>query len=340
MTAIAKINGIPVPATSLSISDGVTTETLGPGDTITFSDSSTVDFTVSPTDTVTAAVIASAVDHDALLNFDPLEHFTQASITTVGTIATGTWQGTAIDQTYLVGQSGTNTGDQTSIVGITGTIAEFNTAITDATLSGSNTGDQTITLTGDITGSGTGSFATTISAGAVDIAMLSATGTADATTFLRGDNTWATPAGSSSPLTTKGDVYTYSTVDARLGVGTNGQVLTADSAEATGLKWATPSGGGGGGLTVTTQTGATYSAANGDFVLINAATHTVTLPAPSADDTIAVKMINATVTDIQVKTQTGDNIDGTDYSTNGLQIYNQYDSYTFISDGTNWFITA
>lgn len=35
------------------------------------------------------------------------------------------------------------------------------------TLSGSNTGDQTITLTGDVTGSGTGSFATTIAADSV-----------------------------------------------------------------------------------------------------------------------------------------------------------------------------
>ena len=51
--------------------------------------------------------------------------------------------------------------------------------------------------------------------------------------------------GGSSPLTTKGDVYTFSTVDARLGVGANGTVLTADSAEATGLKWATPAAGGG-----------------------------------------------------------------------------------------------
>lgn len=57
-------------------------------------------------------------------------------------------------------------------------------------------------------------------------------------------SSWVTKSGGSSPLTTKGDVYTYSTTDARLGVGANGTVLTADSAEATGLKWAAPAGGG------------------------------------------------------------------------------------------------
>jgi hypothetical protein len=50
--------------------------------------------------------------------------------------------------------------------------------------------------------------------------------------------------GGGSPLTTKGDLYTFSTVDARLGVGANDTVLTADSSEATGLKWATPAAGG------------------------------------------------------------------------------------------------
>jgi hypothetical protein len=48
--------------------------------------------------------------------------------------------------------------------------------------------------------------------------------------------------GSVSPLTTKGDLYGYSTLDARIPIGTNNQVLTADSAQALGLKWATPAG--------------------------------------------------------------------------------------------------
>jgi len=53
------------------------------------------------------------------------------------------------------------------------------------------------------------------------------------------DLIWGTGSGSSSPLTTKGDLYTYSTADARLPVGLNTQILIADSTTTTGLKWGT-----------------------------------------------------------------------------------------------------
>ena len=75
----------------------------------------------------------------------------------------------------------------------------INTAIAANTAKTTNA-----THTGDVTGSG----ALTIAAGAVDIAHLSASGTAGSSNFLRGDNSWVTPtdtdttysAGSSSAL--------------------------------------------------------------------------------------------------------------------------------------------
>ena len=51
------------------------------------------------------------------------------------------------------------------------------------------------THTGDVTGA----TALTIAVDAVDIPMLSATGTASATTFLRGDNSWAAAGGDNTP---------------------------------------------------------------------------------------------------------------------------------------------
>jgi hypothetical protein len=58
--------------------------------------------------------------------------------------------------------------------------------------------------------------------------------------------TWqATPiatayGGTGNLLTTKGDILTYSTTVAKLGVGTNGKVLTANSAATDGIDWETP----------------------------------------------------------------------------------------------------
>lgn len=67
---------------------------------------------------------------------------------------------------------------------------------TDHNLLSGGGGGGITDLTGDVTASGTGSVTATIAAGAVDIAMLSATGTPSSSTYLRGDNTWATVSGS------------------------------------------------------------------------------------------------------------------------------------------------
>ena len=96
---------------------------------------------------------------------------------------------------------------------------------------------------------------------------------------------WTTTA-DVTPLTTKGDVFTFSTVDARIGVGANNTVLTADSAEATGLKWATPSSAVVPILTTAQPTG-DFSTASTSFVDITNVT--ITRTPSSATNKIEVK---------------------------------------------------
>lgn len=79
-------------------------------------------------------------------------------------------------------------------------------------------------------------------------------------------STWDQVAtgGGGSPLTTKGDLYGFTTTDARIPIGTDGQVLTADSTAATGVSWQA-GGGGSGALTLLASMTASNSSSL-DFV--------------------------------------------------------------------------
>lgn len=105
----------------------------------------------------------------------------QASITTLGTITTGTWNATTIAINH--GGSGQTTAN-----------AALNAFLPSQ-------------------GGNSGKFLTTDGS----------------------NSSWA--SGGSSPLTTKGDLFGYSSVDARIPVGSDGKVLTADSGNALGVSW-------------------------------------------------------------------------------------------------------
>jgi hypothetical protein len=93
-----------------------------------------------------------------------------------------------------------------------------------------------ISLSGTVTSSGSLTLGGTLSG--VDLTT-QVTGTLPIANGGTGQTTQTAAFDALSPLTTKGDlVVNNGTNDVRLGVGTNGQLLTADSAEATGVKWA------------------------------------------------------------------------------------------------------
>ncbi len=93
-------------------------------------------------------------------------------------------------------------------------------------------------ITSFIQGDGDATFGVTTLADA----SLLATSAAPTTDAMIANKKYVDDNAGGSPLTTKGDVSGFSTVNARIPVGSNGQVLTSDSTQALGLKWA--AGGG------------------------------------------------------------------------------------------------
>lgn len=187
--------------------------------------------------------------------------------------------------------------------------------------------------------------ATDIASGTIGTARLGS-GTANSTTYLRGDSTWATVAGASDATTSAkgivqlaGDltgtaalpsVAKINGVTLPASAPSNGQVLTATGASTTA--WSSPTV-----LNVYTPVARTanYTAANHDFVVCNAtsAGFTVTLPTAAAGAEVRVLKVDSSVNSVIVV----GNGNATLAGSVSYVVNNQWQSQDFASDGTNWY---
>jgi hypothetical protein len=144
-----------------------------------------------------------------------IRHYVAGDYTSAGNALEVTAQKALNLPQSLASASATTPASGLLMMNDSGVFKTKNSSGTVASLSGSNTGDQTITLTGDVTGSGTGSFATTY-AGTVP---LNKGGT--------GQTTKAAAFDALQPMTTGGDLIYggASGTGTRLANGSSGQAL-------------------------------------------------------------------------------------------------------------------
>ena len=141
---------------------------------------------------------------------------------------------------------------------------------------------------GDIVSTADG--ATVIQVDAVDIPMLSATGTASSTTFLRGDNSWVTPTDTNTTYSVGAGGLTEQNFTTTLKNKLDGIAAsaTANTGDITGVTAGTGMSGGGSSGAVTLTNAGVTSIVAGSNVSISGATGAVTVTATDTNTTYSV----------------------------------------------------
>ncbi len=202
------------------------------------------------------------------------------------------------------------TSSQTSLAVATGTGSAL---LGGVTLAAGNVDQFTIAVDPDtaneeimfITGNSGDTF-TVVRGRAGSTAITHASGATVRHVLTSDDLTYFNQAIQPSTLTTKGDTFvaTASATVTRLAAGTDGQVLTADSTQAKGLKWATPTTGSVTSVTAGTGlSGGTITTTG--TIAIDATVATLTGTQTLTNKTLTSPTINTPKTTIGFNAQTG-----------------------------------
>lgn len=136
-----------------------------------------------------------------------------------------------------------------------------------------------------------------------------------------------------APTTTKGDLIANNgTSNVRVGVGSNNFVLTADSSQSAGIKWASAPVG---NAPVNTLTGATTLPATSQVILASSGAFAITLPSPTSNSGLWFRIHHADVM-ANVQSIVGAGFVGMTLSTQNEDVLIYCDGTTYWPTSHNW----